>query len=235
MRLFTRIAIAIFISTTVPILLLYLTVSGRITFQMDTMIILITGLVMLTWIYNSIVRPLEALRKATNDIKDYKRLKQKLMNEIVSLMGENNEPLSGEAAKKQEENKRLIEDCNDKIDEAQDLLMDLDSEIYRENRTLMLMSMEVCYDAIRENTEQIREIEKWINEIRIELKKNVVRKQEKEMYNEELYAYMHDIFGPDVIEIFDMQYNPDDNPMKRNGRMVISHDSKEVRGADRES
>ena len=173
--------------------------------------------------------------KATNDIKDYKRLKQKLMNEIVSLMGENNEPLSGEAAKKQEENKRLIEDCNDKIDEAQDLLMDLDSEIYRENRTLMLMSMEVCYDAIRENTEQIREIEKWINEIRIELKKNVVRKQEKEMYNEELYAYMHDIFGPDVIEIFDMQYNPDDNPMKRNGRMVISHDSKEVRGADRES
>ena len=70
MRLFTRIAIAIFISTTVPILLLYLTVSGRITFQMDTMIILITGLVMLTWIYNSIVRPLEALRKATNDIKN---------------------------------------------------------------------------------------------------------------------------------------------------------------------
>ena len=170
--------------------------------------------------------------KANNDIKDYKRLKQKLMNEIVSLMGENNEPLSGEAAKKQDDNKRLIEDCNDKIDEAQDLLMDLDSAIYKENRTLMLMSMEVCYEAIRENTEEIKEIEKWINEIRIELKKNVVRKQEKEVYNEELYAYMHDIFGPEVIEIFDMKYNPDDNPMKRNGRMVISHDSKEVKATE---
>ena len=167
--------------------------------------------------------------KANNDIKDYKRLKQKLMNEIVSLMGEDDKPLDGEAAKKQDENKRLIEDCNNKIENAQDALMDLDTEIYKENRKLMLMSMEVCYSAIKENTEEITQIEGWINDIRIELKKNVVKKQEKEMYNEELYAYMHDIFGPEVIEIFDMKYNPDDNPMKRNGKKVISHDSKEVK------
>ncbi|MBO4337139.1 MAG: hypothetical protein J5842_03610 [Lachnospiraceae bacterium] len=167
--------------------------------------------------------------KTNNDIKDYKRLKQKLMNEIVSLMGEDDKPLDGEAAKKQDENKRLIEDCNNKIENAQDALMDLDTEIYKENRKLMLMSMEVCYSAIKENTEEITQIEGWINDIRIELKKNVVKKQEKEMYNEELYAYMHDIFGPEVIEIFDMKYNPDDNPMKRNGKKVISHDSKEVK------
>ena len=167
--------------------------------------------------------------RANNDIKDYKRLKQKLMNEIVTLMGEDDKPLDAEAAKKQEENKRLIEDCNDKIENAQDILMDIDTQIYRENKKLMLLSMEVCYSAIKENTEQITEIESWINDIRIELKKNVVRKQEKEMFNEELYAYMHDIFGPEVIEIFDMKYNPDDNPMKKNGRMVISHDSKEVK------
>ena len=70
MRLFTRIAISIFISTTVPILLLYLTVSGRISFQTDMFVILSTGLVMMIWIYSSIVRPLEALRKATQNIKD---------------------------------------------------------------------------------------------------------------------------------------------------------------------
>ena len=169
--------------------------------------------------------------KANNDIKDYKRLKQKLMNEIVSLMGEDDKPLDEASAKKQDENKRLIEDCNQKIENAQDVLMDIDTQIYRENKKLMLLSMEVCYTAIRENTEQITQIESWINDIRIELKKNVVRKQEKEMYNEELYAYMHDIFGPEVIEIFDMKYNPDDNPMKKNGRMVISHDSREVKGS----
>ncbi len=173
--------------------------------------------------------------RINQDIKDYKRLKQKLMNEIVALMGENNEPLAQEDAKKQSDNKRLIEDCNDKIEEAQDQLLDLESSIYKENKTLMLMSMEVCYDAIGENTKEIKEIEKWINEIRIELKKNVVRKQEKEMFNEELYTYMHDIFGPDVIEIFDMKYNPDDNPMKRNGKTVISHDSKEVKDIGNEN
>ncbi|MCR5418094.1 MAG: hypothetical protein K6E84_04190 [Lachnospiraceae bacterium] len=167
--------------------------------------------------------------KATNDIKDYKRLKQKLMNEIVSLMGDDQQPVSPEADKKQNENKRLIEECNEKIEAAQDVLMDLDSSIYRENKALMLMSMEVCYGAIKENTEEIKQIEQWINDIRIELKKNVVRKQEKEIYNEELYTYMHDIFGPEVIEIFDMKYNPDDNPMKKNGRMVISSDSREVK------
>ena len=32
---------------------------------------------------------------------------------------------------------------------------------------------------------------------------------EKEMMNHQLYSYMHDIFGAEVIEIFDMKYNPD--------------------------
>ena len=167
--------------------------------------------------------------KANNNIKDYKKLKQKLMNEIVNMMGEDDKPVNEDFAQKQAENKRLIEDCNEKIDETQDRLLDIDTEIYRENRKLMLMSMEVCYAAIKENTEEIKVIEQWINEIRIELKKNVVRKQEKEMNNEELYTYMHDIFGPEVIEIFDMQYNPDDNPMKRNGHMVITSGSREVK------
>ena len=33
-------------------------------------VILTTGLIMMIWIYSSIVRPLEALRKATQNIKD---------------------------------------------------------------------------------------------------------------------------------------------------------------------
>ena len=42
----------------------------------------------------------------------------------------------------------------------------------------------------------------------------MIRKQEREWLNQEMYAYMHDIFGPEVIEIFDMTYNPDDNRLK---------------------
>ena len=42
----------------------------------------------------------------------------------------------------------------------------------------MLDTMEVCYDVIKEKTEKEKELDEWIAGIRIELKKNVVRRQE---------------------------------------------------------
>ena len=71
------------------------------------------------------------------------------------------------------------------------------------------------YEQIKDNTKEIDEISKWINQVRIDLKKNVVKKQKKEIYNKTMYAYMHDIFGADVIELFDMQYNPEQRKKQR--------------------
>ncbi len=144
--------------------------------------------------------------KLNTECKKLRAIKTKLRDEIVSLMDGGNE--SASAQKKQEENKRLIEDCNDRLEANQDELLDIEKEINTVNYELMLLSMEVCYEAIRDNTAEIEQIDKWINQMRIDLKKNVVRKQEKEIYNQNLYTYMHDIFGPEVIEIFDMKYNP---------------------------
>ena len=36
----------------------------------------------------------------------------------------------------------------------------------------------------------------------------IIQKQQKEIWNDEMYNYMHSIFGPDVIDMFDMKYNP---------------------------
>lgn len=154
--------------------------------------------------------------KLNNEIKDIKKLKAKLMNDIVALMSDDGSAADKDTLKKQDDNKRLIEECNQKIEDKQDQLMDLEKEIYEVNYELMLCSMDVCYDVIHENTKELEEIDQWINRMRIELKKNVVRKQQKELYNQELYSYMHDIFGPDVIEIFDMKYNPSDQMLKKN-------------------
>lgn len=144
--------------------------------------------------------------KLNHECKKLKGIKSKLRDEIVSLMDGGNE--SAAAQKKQEENKRLIEDCNERLEADQEELLDIEKDIDSVNYELMLLSMEVCYDAIRDNTAEIEQIDKWINQMRIDLKKNVVRKQEREIYNQNLYSYMHDIFGPEVIEIFDMKYNP---------------------------
>lgn len=154
--------------------------------------------------------------KLNFEIKDIKRLKKKLMDQIVELRDSAEYTDDSVASRKLDEYTRLINECKEKIGACQDELLDLPKEIDRINYELMLETMEVCYDLIRRNTEQIGEISEWINNVRIELKKNIVRKQEKELSNQQLYTYMHDIFGAEVIEIFDMKYNPSEKPLKEN-------------------
>lgn len=138
--------------------------------------------------------------KMNTESKSIKKIKKKLMDEIVQLMEHEDKA----SLKKIDENKHLIEECNDKLDEYQDKLLDLPKEIDQANYALMIRTMEMCYEVLQKNTKEIDEIGEWINKVRIELKKNIVRKQEKEIKNHELYAFMHDIFGADVIEIFDV-------------------------------
>ena len=84
----------------------------------------------------------------------------------------------------------------------------LPAEIEELNKKLMIATMEVCYTRLQTNSNEIEAITKWINSIRVELKKKVIRKQEKEEANRRLYSYMHDIFGAEMLEVFDMKYNP---------------------------
>lgn len=142
--------------------------------------------------------------KLNTESKDIKKIKKKLMDEIVSLM-DDGDPSS---EKKVEENKRLIEDCNQKLDAYQEELMDLPALINDINKEIMLETMGLCYEAMRDNEKIIDELGEWVKNIRIELKKNVVKKQEKEIQNAVMYSYMHDVFGADAMDIFDMKYNP---------------------------
>ncbi len=142
--------------------------------------------------------------KLNSEIKDIKKVKGELMNNIVSSMDEKDK----EAEKKVSDSKRLINEANEKIDSYEDELLELPREIDRVNKELMIRTMALCYETLSENTDEIEKIADWIHNIRIELKKNIIRKQEREFQNADLYSYMHDIFGPDVMEIFDMRYEP---------------------------
>lgn len=152
--------------------------------------------------------------KLNTETKQIRKIKAKLMDEIVALRGEEDAPDDKKTEKQIEEKKRLINECNEKTDAYQEELLDLPREIDAINYQLMLESMEVCYEMMKRNTEEINEIADWITEIRIELKKKLIYKQEKEIVNQELYSYMHNIFGAEVIEIFDMKYNPEQTPKK---------------------
>lgn len=147
--------------------------------------------------------------KLNTEMKDIHKLKKKLMSEIVPLVDEIDQMGgSKELDKKIDQNKRLVEECNAKMESYKDELKELPLQIDRLNFQLMLITMDCCYDSMKDNTEEIRQIESWVRDIRIELKKRLVRKQQMEQQNHEIYSYMHDVFGADVVNVFDMQYNP---------------------------
>ena len=155
---------------------------------------------------------LRAQGKINSQIKDLKKVKKKLMDESVPMVDE--AELRPELEQQIAKNKELIEQCNQKMDDLKDSLLDYPAEIQRVNHELMLETMAYCYESIQENTAGIEEIEKWVTDIRIELKKRLIRKQEMEQKNHEIYSYMQDIFGAEVLDLFDMTYNPQEKHPK---------------------
>ncbi|MDE5590722.1 MAG: hypothetical protein K2J60_16545 [Acetatifactor sp.] len=152
--------------------------------------------------------------KLNTETKDIKKLKKKLMGEIMTMADEVEQTGDTGLSKKLEQHKKLVEECNERLEEYQDELMELPREIDRLNYELMLVTMDRCYNTMQENTEGIEEISKWVKDIRIELKKQLVRKQEMEQRNHAIYSYMHDVFGAEVLELFDMTYNPEEQHPK---------------------
>lgn len=135
------------------------------------------------------------------DIKDLKKLKKKLMDNIVQNM---EDTAKDTKSKKMEESERLIHEINEKLEDYENQLLDLPNELKAANTALMLETMDYCYRQMHTNSEDIEEIARWIADVRVELKKNILRKQDKEIRNKMMYTYMHDIFGLEVIDIFDL-------------------------------
>ena len=46
--------------------------------------------------------------------------------------------------------------------------------------------------------------------MRIDLKKNIIKKQNRDINNREIYAYLHDICGPQVLDLFDVEMEASD-------------------------
>jgi flagellar biosynthesis component FlhA len=154
--------------------------------------------------------------KIRTETKNIKRLKKKLLGEIVPLRDKANKSGSAAIEKEISERTRLINECNDKLAGQEDELLDLSREIYDVDYKLMVETMKVCYETLHDNTDEIKALDEWISQVRVELKKNVIRLQEREMENYNLYSYMHQIFGPEVVDIFDLKYDPDRrHPIRR--------------------
>ena len=143
-------------------------------------------------------------------LKETEDALNQLMKEIVPMVDEAEQQGENSKLNKQiEDHKRLIEECNEKLEAYEDELKDIPREIERINLQLMMFTMDCCYDIMKDNDKQIKETAEWVGAIRIELKKRLIEKQQMEQQNQEIYNYMHDIFGAEVVNLFDMKYNPE--------------------------
>ena len=148
--------------------------------------------------------------KLNTETKDIRKLKKKLMAEIMSMAEQMNQGGNSQLEEKLAQHKRLLEECNEKLADYQEELRELPGEIEELNSRLMLATMEYCYSMMQTNSEEIEKIAEWVKDIRIELKKQLVRKQKMEQKNQQIYSYMHDVFGADVVDLFDMKYHPEE-------------------------
>ncbi len=153
--------------------------------------------------------------KLNEELKTLKKVKANLMSNIMENMsGAEHTDQSTNEVKNLDDDKRLMEETNAKIDEDTDALLDAKEQLVEKNNALMMATMRFTYDKLRLNSDEIRQIAEWIADVRVKLKKNIIKKQNREINNKEIYGYMHDIFGKEVVELFDVRYDDE-------GKLII--------------
>ena len=151
-------------------------------------------------------RLIEKQGQTANDLLDYKKAKKVMMQNVIDNMTDGHEFDSPIRVRKQEKNKQLIEEINDKIAKAKEDKFQFPAEIAAKNHELLIACMQVCYTELSDNTERIEQAEAEITALREQLKNTILHKQDMEMRNTEVYKYMHNLLGPDVVEIFDRDH-----------------------------
>ena len=100
--------------------------------------------------------------KYNNDIKDLKKLKTKSMSNIVANMEDDED-------EKLDNDKRIIDEINDRVDAIEEALADVQQQIRQVNEHLMILSMDYFSEKIEKNRQESQQIHEWIANIRVEL------------------------------------------------------------------
>ena len=148
--------------------------------------------------------------KLNEELKQLKKVKKQLMESIVANM-----------------DGTTSEDMDAQREENEDELLEIPRRIRDVNRKLMLQSMGYFYEKIRVNKKESDDIDAWINQVRVDLKKNIIRKQNRDINNREIYAYLHDIFGPSTLDLFDIHYEDVEEDSAQNKQNDTKESQKE--------
>ena len=96
--------------------------------------------------------------RLNTDIKDIKKLKKQLINDVVENMESDDD--SRARQKLMNQNQRLIQESKDKIANLEDELMELPRELARANEKLLTETLKVCYGKMNSNRSEERRVGK---------------------------------------------------------------------------
>ena len=144
--------------------------------------------------------------KLISDVKNMKSAKRQLMDGIVANMNVDSSPTGKLNDKKLAKSHKLIEDINNKLNNADNNLADIPYRIKETNANLVVEGMNLCYRKLDKNSCELTQLDQKIEMMREELKQMIGRKQDLESDNAVMYTYMHDVLGSEVMEMLDQYY-----------------------------
>ncbi len=142
--------------------------------------------------------------KLGTDIKAMKKMKSQMLLEIQEHMEE--AETDARVQKQQEKKQKMILEINEKTTAYEDELLDLPYKLEAANRQLMLETIRIFYEKMKQNEQEMDDIVNWIQGIRDKVKENLVKKTTLEEYNMTIYGYLHDVLGGDIVDVFDLKY-----------------------------
>lgn len=138
-----------------------------------------------------------------NDYKDYIKLKKQLMGDILNLTDEAFTNEIEMAKEKMGKNKKYILEINNKLKKIQKRLEKLPDEIEETNYRLLKESVIISYKEMKVHQKKLKELTEWIEKTREILKNKIEEKTIHEEKASEIYSYLHDLVGLELIEYLD--------------------------------
>lgn len=155
---------------------------------------------------NKVNHLLKKQGRLVNGIKDMKELKTNLLKDIIVNMDSGESGVNTKDSRL-ERNKHYVNEINTKTELAMEELAVLPYQIKQANEELMAESIRILCEQLEENKEELEEVTEWINNTREELKNKILIKQDLETRNSLIYTYMHDVLGPEIMEMVDKEQN----------------------------
>ena len=144
--------------------------------------------------------------RLVTDGKSLKSAKNQLMDGIVANMNVDLSPAGKLNGKKLQKSQKLIQEINGKLKETDNDLAEIPYRIREANSKLVVEGINQCYQKLEVNADERNELDLKMNAMREELKHMIVRKQDLEEENANIYTYMHDVLGSEIMETLDQKY-----------------------------